>query len=107
MDPKSAQPGYRELISNGRVEADLLDQIEQSLPANPAAKSAASFPPASAPSPPLSAANTTPRQPDRKIDTSAASSPDSSASRTAPAVTAQPGRSSKPNAAAPAAPVPG
>jgi hypothetical protein len=55
MDPTSAQPGYRELVSNGRVETDLLDQIEQGLPGNPAGKSAASRAPASAPSPPLSA----------------------------------------------------
>jgi hypothetical protein len=106
MDPTSAQPGYRELISNGRVETDMLDQIGQSLPAVPAAKSATSRAPASAPSPPLSAANTAPRQPDRKIDTSAASSPDSSPSRTTPAVAAQPGRSSKPNSPAPADPPP-
>ncbi len=100
VDPTSAQPGYRELVSNGRVETDLLDQIEQSLPANPAARSAASRAPASAP------LNATPRQPDRKIDTSAASSPESAPSRNTPAVAALPGRSGKPGATAPADPAP-
>ena len=97
MDPTSSQPGYRELVSNGRVETDLLDQIEQGLPGNPAGKSATSRAPASAP------LNTTPR-PDRKIDTSAASSPESSSSsaRNAPGVSAPAGRSSKPSATAPA-----
>ena len=108
MDPTSAQPGYRELVSNGRVETDLLDQIEQSLPGNAAGKSATSRAPASAPSPPLSATNATPRQPERKIDTSAASSPESSSSsaRNAPGVPAPAGRSSKPSATAPANPAP-
>ena len=103
MDPTSAQPGYRELVSNGRVETDLLDQIEQGLPGNPAGKSAASRAPASAPSPPLSATNVTPRQPERRIDTSAASSPESSSSsaRNTPGVPAA-GRSSKPSATPPA-----
>jgi hypothetical protein len=107
MDPTSAQPGYRELVSNGRVETDLLDQIEQGLPGNPAGKSAASRAPASAPSPPLSATNVTPRQPERRIDTSAASSPESSSSsaRNTPGVPAA-GRSSKPSATAPADPAP-
>jgi hypothetical protein len=107
MDPTSSQPGYRELVSNGRVETDLLDQIEQGLPGNPAGKSAASRAPASAPSPPLSATNVTPRQPERRIDTSAASSPESSSSsaRNTPGVPAA-GRSSKPSATAPADPAP-
>jgi hypothetical protein len=105
MDPTSAQPGYRELVSNGRVETDLLDQIEQSLPGNPAGKSAASRAPASAPSAPLSATNAIPRQPG-KIDTSAASSPESSSGRSAPGVSAPAGRSSKPSATASADPAP-
>ena len=105
MDPTSSQPGYRELFSNGRVETDLLDQIEQSLPGNPAGKSAASRAPASAPSAPLSATNATPRQPG-KIDTSAASSPESSSGRSAPGVSAPAGRSSKPSATASADPAP-
>ena len=105
MDPTSAQPGYRELVSNGRVETDLLDQIEQGLPGNPAGKSAASRAPASAPSAPLSATNATPRQPG-KIDTSAASSPESSSGRSAPGVSAPAGRSSKPSATASADPAP-
>ena len=105
MDPTSSQPGYRELVSNGRLETDLLDQIEQSLPGNPAGKSAASRAPASAPSAPLSATNATPRQPG-KIDTSAASSPESSSGRSAPGVSAPAGRSSKPSATASADPAP-
>ena len=105
MDPTSSQPGYRELVSNGRVETDLLDQIEQGLPGNPAGKSAASRAPASAPSAPLSATNATPRQPG-KIDTSAASSPESSSGRSAPGVSAPAGRSSKPSATASADPAP-
>ena len=105
MDPTSSQPGYRELVSNGRVETDLLDQIEQGLPGNPAGKSAASRAPASAPSAPLSATNAIPRQPG-KIDTSAASSPDSSSARNTPGVPAPAGRSSKPSATASADPAP-
>jgi hypothetical protein len=115
VDPKSAQPGYRELISNGRVETDLLDQIEQSLGGNAAGNSATSggrgpaatsLAPRNAQEPPapLSATNTT-RQPERKIDTSASSG--SSPMRNSPGVVASTTPADRSNVTVPVDPGPG
>jgi hypothetical protein len=116
VDPKSAKPGYRELISNGRVETDLLDQIEQSLGGNAAGNSATSrgrapaatsLTPRTAQEPPapLGATNTTTRQPEHKIEPSASS--ESSPIRNSPGVAVPTTPADRSNVTVPVDPAPG
>jgi len=59
-DPVSGHSGYQLLNSNGRIEADLLDQLSEQLAARPAAKEPAVAAAASQPAPPRSAATSQP-----------------------------------------------
>jgi len=112
-DPESARSGYRELTSNGHVETDLLDRIEDALahkasphaPGStirvPAAGPLYTPPPASQPgskTPASAAAPVTPQPAANNSPASAAG--ESSSNRNAPL--ALPGRTASPPTAAPA-----
>jgi hypothetical protein len=111
-DPESARSGYRELNSNGHVETDLLDRIEDALAhkATPHAPGSTirippagpmyTPPPANQPSPKTPATAAAPATP----QPAANSSPngESSSNKNAPAAPALPGRTANTPAATPA-----
>jgi len=114
-DPESARSGYRELNSNGHVETDLLDRIEDALAhkATPQAPGSSirvppvgplyTLPPANQPSSKTPGTAAAPATPQPAADSSPASTNgESSSNKNAPAVSALPGRAANTPTAAPA-----
>jgi hypothetical protein len=115
-DPESSRSGYRELTSNGHVETDLLDRIDDALARNasshaPGTRIRTPTPgPLYAPKPSGSTTPgvaATPAQPENKAGSSAAASGESSSNKDAPAAPASAGRSAKPRGPVPADSAPG
>jgi hypothetical protein len=114
-DPQSARSGYRELNSNGHVETDLLDRIEDALAhkATPHAPGSTirvppagplyTPPPASQPGSKTPATAATPATPQPVADNStAAANGESSSNKNAPAAPSLPARAANSPAAPPA-----